>query len=99
MFNDTTKSPFSAEVYIDASFHQQEIGTVFKGTWILAGFFRDLKEDKQYIDYELLSGVLSEEIKIKININEFVNNKYIPNYRVIYPSELIQVYGTNGFID
>jgi len=49
MFNDTTKSPFSVEAYTDASFYQQERDTVFNSTWLLAGFSRDLKEDKQYI--------------------------------------------------
>ena len=61
-----------------------------------------IKEDKSYIDYELLSAILSEEINRQINTNDFIKDKgipkYIPNYRLIYPSELSKIYN-NDFID
>lgn len=36
-----------------------------------------IKEDKSYVDYDLLSVVLSNDITSKINIKEFVKEKYI----------------------
>lgn len=57
-----------------------------------------IKEDKSYVDYDLLSTILSEEIINKINKEEFIEKKYIPNYRLMFSSELNQIY-IDDFID
>jgi hypothetical protein len=57
-----------------------------------------IKEDKSYIDYDLLSIVLSINVTNKINIKEFVKEKYIPNYRLMFQSELDQIY-IDEFLD
>ena len=57
-----------------------------------------IKEDKSFIDYELLSIVLSSDITNNINVKEFIKGKYIPNYRLMFPSELDAIY-IDDFID
>ena len=57
-----------------------------------------IKEDKSYVDYNLLSCVLPKDLVDKIIKEEFIENKYIPNYRLIFPSELNQIY-LDDFID
>jgi hypothetical protein len=57
-----------------------------------------IKEDKTHVDYDFLSTVLSKEITNEINIKEFVKEKYIPNYRIMFPSELEAIYSVD-FID
>ena len=57
-----------------------------------------IKEDKTHVDYDFLSTVLSKEITNEINIKEFVKDKYIPNYRIMFPSELEAIYSVD-FID
>jgi hypothetical protein len=57
-----------------------------------------IKEDKEYINYDSLSIILSKDIIDKINVKEFVKDSFIPNYRLMFPSELDQIY-LDDFID
>lgn len=49
-------------------------------------------DDREYIDYDLLSNIFNKNIKENININEFSESRYITNYRLLYPTELEQIY-------
>ena len=57
-----------------------------------------IKEEKSFIDYELISIILSKDITNNIKVKEFIKEKYIPNYRLMFPSELDKIY-IDDFID
>jgi hypothetical protein len=54
-------------------------------------------KEKCYVDYDKLSNILSEEIKSKVKVIEFSNNRYIVNYRFMNCTELEEVYSNTNF--
>ena len=59
------------------------------------------KNNKDVVEYDLLSKIINEQIKQTINIDEFGENKYIIGYRYINDIELKNIYKIDDsrFID